>query len=216
MMRKIKTLIKKIFNLNGENLTAIQYWNNRAKRYGTRAVLNIGHAKNEIESVTRMQKGQLFPFLKEQLRNDEQVILDLGCGPGRFTSDLADLIHGKAIGIDPVKYLIDLAMEKENKLNVEYGLMIPGVFPVNTLSVDVVWCCLVLGGIIDNNILENTVLEIKRVLKNDGLLFLVENTTVKKTAIIGNIGRLSIINHFLTTLICDTFQIIMTLKIVYR
>jgi len=55
-----------------------------------------------------------------------------------------------------------------------------GVIPVEDESMDVVWICLVLGGIIDDSVLRFTIDEINRVLKKDGLVFLVENTSEKK------------------------------------
>jgi ubiquinone/menaquinone biosynthesis C-methylase UbiE len=50
--------------------------------------------------------------------------------------------------------------------------------PLPDNSVDVVWCCLVLGGI-RNPALSKCVNEICRVLRPGGLLFLVENTAEK-------------------------------------
>jgi len=100
-----------------KQLPAIEYWEKRVEQYGKRAVLNIGHPEEEMDMITQMQKDTIFPFLKECLRGTEKLALDLGCGPGRFTSDLATIIHGYAIGVDPIKYLIDLAPKNEN---VEY------------------------------------------------------------------------------------------------
>jgi hypothetical protein len=59
---------------------------------------------------------------------------------------------------------------------VEYRLMWPGKIPVATASIDLVWICLVLGGL-QGKVLTSTLREIDRVLKPDGLTFLVENTT---------------------------------------
>ena len=47
-------------------------------------------------------------------------------------------------------------------------------------SVDVVWICIVLGGITEDGVLRDTVLEIKRILKPKGLVFLAENTTQRE------------------------------------
>jgi SAM-dependent methyltransferase len=51
-----------------------------------------------------------------------------------------------------------------------------GTIPAETASVDLVWICLVLGGI-QGELLQRTLQEILRVLKPNGLVFLVENTT---------------------------------------
>ncbi|NJL58326.1 MAG: class I SAM-dependent methyltransferase [Desulfobacteraceae bacterium] len=110
------------------------------------------------------------------LIGNEKVILDFGCGTGRFTPDLAKIINGKAIGIDPIRYLIDMAPKI---INVEYLLCKEGQIPLPENSVDVVWSCLVLGGI-NGKSLNKSIEEIDRVLKTGGLLFIVENTSEKK------------------------------------
>ena len=156
--------------------SAIDMWEKRAKRYGVRAVLNIGHSDAEIEKVTNIQKENIFPFLRQELSGNEKVILDLGCGPGRFTHDLAEIIRGKAIGVDPIKYFLDIAPKKNN---VEYRLMKKGILPITDKSIDVVWICLVLGGIIKKRVLNKMVSEVNRVLKPDGIIMLIESTTDK-------------------------------------
>jgi ubiquinone/menaquinone biosynthesis C-methylase UbiE len=50
--------------------------------------------------------------------------------------------------------------------------------PVDDHSIDVVWCCLVLGGLA-GPALTRAVSELERVIKEDGLLFLVENTSAQ-------------------------------------
>jgi ubiquinone/menaquinone biosynthesis C-methylase UbiE len=167
---ELRSIIKRPSSTN-------EYWEQRAKQYGKLSVLNIGHSDAEIESVTRMQKEAIFPVLKQQLKGDEKTALDFGCGTGRFTSDLAELIQGHAIGVDPIQRLIDLAPKHEK---VEYRLIQNGTIPVQRESIDIVWICLVLGGIVDQNQLLNTLSEINRIMKTDGLVFLIENTTNKK------------------------------------
>jgi ubiquinone/menaquinone biosynthesis C-methylase UbiE len=155
-------------------------WEKRVKQYGMRAALNIGHTDEQIEAVTAMQKDTIFPFLKAALIGGEKTILDLGCGPGRFTPDLAEIVGGKAIGVDPIEQFIAMAPKCES---VEYRLMKEGIIPVPDRQIDVAWICLVLGGIIKRPILVKTVLEVDRVLKEKGLVLLVENTSVAKDGV---------------------------------
>lgn len=154
--------------------TGIAYWKKRVEKYGKRAVFNLQHPENELESVTLNQKKTLIELLKTLLSGKEKIILDFGCGTGRFTPDLAELIKGKAIGIDPVKEL--LAMTQVSK-NVAYKEMKVGNIPLENSSVDIIWICLVLGGIVKEKKLKKTLNELNRVLKPGGLVFLVENTT---------------------------------------
>ncbi|NIM12124.1 MAG: methyltransferase domain-containing protein [Candidatus Aminicenantes bacterium] len=177
----MKTIIKKIFRklyhfvFNEEkHFSGIRYWKKRAKAYGRRSVFNLRHPEEELEAVTQRQKNILFPILEQQLRGDEKLVLDFGCGPGRFTPDLAGIVHGKAIGVDPVEHLLNIAPRFPN---VEYRLMKEAEIPVENDFVDVVWICIVLGGIVDEKVLQHSTAEIDRVLKKNGLVFLVENTS---------------------------------------
>jgi len=122
----------------------MQQWEDRASRFGVRAVLNLGHSETEIPQVTERQRRELYPLFRAALRGDERLILDFGCGPGRFTGDLAEMINGRAIGVDPIRNLLDLALPHPS---VEYRLMLEGRIPLESASVDAIWICLVLGGI---------------------------------------------------------------------
>jgi ubiquinone/menaquinone biosynthesis C-methylase UbiE len=149
----------------------IRYWEQRARAHGRRAVLNISYSDEEYEAVTRMQERELFPHLRAALHGSEEVVLDLGCGPGRFTPSLASIIGGTAVGVDPIQAFLDAAPWSPF---VEYRRSSGRDIPMPDASVDVVWCCLVLGGIRD---LDQTVSEIRRVARPGCLLFVVENTT---------------------------------------
>ena len=154
----------------------LRYWEERARRYGARSVVHIGHGDDEIAAVTEKQKRILLPLLRQRLRGDDRWLLDLGCGPGRFTADLADAIGGRALGLDPIEHLLRLA---PGSSATSYVRACAEPLPLADNSVDVVWICLVLGGIVDDEELARTALEVRRVLKPGGLLFLVENTSEK-------------------------------------
>lgn len=187
--------------------TGIHYWEARALKHGLRGVLNLQHTAEQIEAVTQMQKDALYPLLRQQLQGDERVVLDFGCGPGRFTPDLAALIQGQAIGVDPIQRFLDLA---PRAASVEYRLMKDGVIPVEDGTIDVIWICLVLGGITNENDLMKTIAELKRVLRPGGLIFMAENTSDKPDvphwkyrtaaayqALLGDIARLEILSGYL-------------------
>jgi SAM-dependent methyltransferase len=156
----------------------IEYWTERARAYGPRSVLNLGHSESEYESVTAAQKRLLFPLLGRCLTGQEKVALDFGCGPGRFTADLAGLIKGRAIGMDVVPAYLDMAPPHED---VDYRPMKPGRIDLPDRSVDLVWVCLVLGALREP-VLGRSAAEIERVLRPGGQLFVVENTSEQADA----------------------------------
>lgn len=174
MIVKLKNKILSILGLRKTSI--LDFWEDRAKRYGKRSVLNISHTDEEMEEVTNKQSNKLFPILENELNGNEKIILDFGCGPGRFTLQLANLIKGHSIGVDPIQHLLDLAPKSEK---VVYKKIKNGIIPMNDNSCDVIWICLVLGGIIDQKVLNSTIKEIDRISKKDALLVLVENTSEK-------------------------------------
>jgi len=167
IIRKAKALL-----FPPKKLTGTDYWTDRARKFGRRSVLNLSHGEDEYEEVTRRQKEEIFPYLRSVLSGHENTILDFGCGPGRFTPELALIISGKAIGVDIVPELISCAPPDKDT---DYLVMEEGTVPLPNESVDVIWCCLVLGGI-KGIVLDRTLREMQRVLKWNGVLFLVENT----------------------------------------
>ncbi|HET6762274.1 MAG TPA: class I SAM-dependent methyltransferase [Longimicrobiaceae bacterium] len=160
-------------------LTGTAFWEARAARRGPRAVLHARYSAAEYDAVTARQQGILFPLLRAELRGEEKVVLDFGCGPGRFTPALAEVIGGRAIGIDVVQAFLDAAPRSDA---VEYRAFDGRTIPLPDASADVVWIALVLGGITEDENLHAVTGEIQRVLRPGGLLFLAENTHSRKDA----------------------------------
>lgn len=177
----IRRFFRKLFGRGGDPgpaPTGLPYWEQRARQHGARSVLDIRHTEEEMAAVTESQKSVLFPHLSRQLRGDERLLLDFGCGPGRFSPGLAEMTGCRVIGVDPIQSLLDLAPEHPR---VEYRRVEQGRIPLEARSVDVIWICLVLGTITRDEGLGETLEEIRRVLRPGGLLFLVENTARKKS-----------------------------------
>ena len=79
------------------------------------------------------------------------------------------------IGVDLIQDFLEMALKRET---IEYRLMEVSTIPLIDESIDIVWICLLLGGIIKENVLNKVVSEIDRVLI-DGVLFaLIENTII--------------------------------------
>ncbi len=175
MLSLIKTLLDPVSSLIRAKLprTGQEYWQTRAKKHGRRAVLNLAHADKDFDRVTDEQKQILLPMLSSQLRGDEGTILDFGCGPGRFTPALAQLIGGSAVGVDISQELISLAPSVHN---VTFRAISENAGLGDDSQFDIVWVCLVLGGIPLGS-LDPTLQLIQRAIRPGGLLFLIENTS---------------------------------------
>lgn len=144
--------------------------------HGKRAVLNLSHPASEFEAATAAQKHILYPILKSLLNGSEKTLLDFGCGPGRFTPDLARLIGGTALGVDISEELIEMAPPGDD---VSYQTIPCAELQLGDMRFDVVWICLVLGGIREP-LLGEVARSIERVMNPGGLLLLIENTTPRK------------------------------------
>jgi SAM-dependent methyltransferase len=157
------------------------YWDSRAKRFGRRAVIDLRHSDAEYEALTRRQWEQhLLPRLRKLLRGDEALAVDFGCGPGRLTAHLAEAMPAaaaaagsRAVGLDPTQTLLALAPPSPH---VSYQAIRAGRSGLNDHCADVVFVCLVLGGLRDGP-LDEAVREIRRLLRPGGLLFIVESTS---------------------------------------
>jgi SAM-dependent methyltransferase len=171
----IKTLLNSLFSLlrARPQRTGLEYWHARAKKHGRRAVLNLIHSDKDFDRVTNEQMQILFPALSSQLRGDERTVLDFGCGPGRFTTALAQMIGGSAVGVDISHELISLA---PNAQNVSYLVLPENGSMLDDSQFDIVWVCLVLGGIPPASLARTSQL-LQHAIRPGGLLFLVENTS---------------------------------------
>lgn len=156
-------------------------WEARAKLLGERAVLHVGHKTPEAQAeILAKQRAAILPRLREALAPLVQeirrtpIILDFGCGVGRWTSDLNDL--GMVVGIDPTERFLAICREKHPRG--EFKLYQDGKIPEEDSTFDVVFACMVLSTILDvsGGMYEATLREIKRVLRPGGLMLLVDNT----------------------------------------
>lgn len=158
----------------------VAYWRARAKALGARAVLSTDH-DGDADEVTAMHRAALLPELAALLPlaggqgEGGRTILDLGCGAGRLTADLAALA-GRAIGVDPVAELLELA---PSATGVEYRRLedAAGPLPLADGEVAVAFTCLVLGGIESAAALAAVGAELERVLVPCGLVFLAESVS---------------------------------------
>lgn len=155
----------------------VDYWRERARTMGERAVLSTDHVE-AVDDVTRAHREHLLPALAALLPfapGPERTVLDLGCGTGRLTGDLAALV-GSAIGVEPVEEMLALAPPAPG---VEYRRLVDasGPLPLADGEVDAVFTCLVLGGIEGAAALAALGAELERVLAPGALVFLAESVS---------------------------------------
>jgi SAM-dependent methyltransferase len=162
-----------------KGLTGSKYWQERARFFGERAVYNLSHSKAEMTAVTETQTREIFPHIYSYLTGAENRILDFGCGPGRFLPTLKDCGSGIVIAADPVHRLLRKVSVGDRICPIQIG---SEGLPLVSGSIDLVWVCLVLGGIADTEI-QRTAEELQRVLRNGGTLVVVENTSEKPSPI---------------------------------
>lgn len=173
----IVRLFNSVFKPKQPRFDTVSYWKERGEMYGEKAVLNLTNSDAEMQEITRLQKQAIFPVVEKYITSGHKTLLDFGCGPARFTADLAQLIGGKAAGVDPVPTFIDIAKKADplNEYKVMDGFTIP--YPDNTFNV--LWICLVMGGIPDDKLMEVKD-ELLRVASGNAVLVLTENTALKK------------------------------------
>jgi SAM-dependent methyltransferase len=152
-----------------------EVWKERAQKYGPRCVLNLDHPPENYDLITNQQKAILFPILARTLSGRERNVLDFGCGPGRFTAGLANILKGpqvSVVGYDICEELIRLAPASEGvSFSSDDTKFLDGSY---TGRFDVVWLCLVLGGLAENNCSE-VARRLSESLGDGGRLFFVEH-----------------------------------------
>jgi ubiquinone/menaquinone biosynthesis C-methylase UbiE len=74
---------------------------------------------------------------------DISLVLDLGCGTGRFSEILAEHFEVQVIGIDPSQKMVDQARRKAATLNVIYRQGSAEALPLADDSADLVWMSMI-------------------------------------------------------------------------
>ncbi len=162
--------------------TGLEYWRARARALGDRAVLSTDH-DGAVGDVTARHRALLLPEIAALLPlapgAPDRTVLDLGCGSGRLTADLAALA-GRAIGVEPVEELLALAPPAPG---VEYRVLpaAEAPLPLTDGEADVAFTCLVLGGL-SGAALAAVGRELERVLAPCGLVVLAESVSEQSAA----------------------------------
>jgi ubiquinone/menaquinone biosynthesis C-methylase UbiE len=98
-----------------------------------------------------------------------KTILDLGCGTGRFSEDLAVWFDAEVVGIDPSKKMLEQAQRKRSDRRVRYESGCGEAIPLPNDSVDLIFMSMIFHHF-DNPTLAAR--ECRRVLRDEGIAFL--------------------------------------------
>ncbi len=101
--------------------------------------------------------------------NESSVLLDLGCGTGRFSIPMAMHYGSTVIGIDPSVKMLSRAKSDSARTGrrVRFAKGAAEDIPVDDESVDLVFMSMAIHHVQD---MQSAVSEIRRVLKDDGML----------------------------------------------
>ena len=126
----------------------------------------------EIFSLAEDYPNKIFDCLYPNIK--DKIVLDLGCGTGKFMQKFyKDAI--KYYGLDLSEKQLEIAKKKVEEKNVEFICCSAENIPLPDNSIDVIISTWVLGTILEVDRRNKVIEEMKRVLKKDGVIFLVEN-----------------------------------------
>lgn len=126
----------------------------------------------EIFSIAEDYPNKIYNFLLPKVQN--KIVLDLGCGTGKFMQKFYKETT-KYYGLDLSNEQLNIAKEKVKDSNVEFICCSAENIPLPDNSVDVIISTWVLGTILEIDRRSKVLEEMKRVLKKDGNIYLVEN-----------------------------------------
>lgn len=126
----------------------------------------------EIFSIAEDYENKVANYLKDI--SIEKIILDAGCGTGKFIKSL-ESNSKQYIGIDSSANQLSKAKLKSSNTSSKFICSDLSNIPLKDKSVDLIVSSWVLGTITNITERNNVLNELKRVLKNKGQIFLIEN-----------------------------------------
>lgn len=137
-----------------------------------KATYTFGHHASVVNSHARRTAQDSAAFLLPYLE-PHHTILDVGCGPGTITADLAELVpQGKVTGVDFAKSVLETARAHVRGRptpisNIVFEAVDANALPYADASFDVVFCHQVLQHVSDP---VGILREMKRVAKPSGIV----------------------------------------------
>ncbi len=176
MLNKIKSIFRKIrIIFYNSNLFGEKHWDERFKKYGKNAVLNLNTPETQRIAIFENQKELIRKYLISNIEfNENSWLLDFGCGGGRFSYFFSSEININVVGCDISQEAINFT---RNKGKVSFVKIKQGEIPLcpNT-KWDIIFSCLCFGGI-KNKELQKTINKMYSSLNQGGVIFFIENTS---------------------------------------
>jgi len=115
-------------------------------------------------------KKDFFIYLKKNTKN--KVVLDYGCGVGVVTEKMTDQKPSRIIGIDISDISINKAIQSAKKLNLDIEYIVDNCenSKLDSNTFDIIYG----SGILHHLNIKNSVQEINRLLKKDGIMIFIE------------------------------------------
>lgn len=126
----------------------------------------------EIFSIAEDYPNKIYKALLPEIKN--KIVLDLGCGTGKFMSKFHKDTT-KYYGLDLSEQQLNIAKEKIKDDNVEFICCSAENIPLEDNSIDFIISTWVLGTILEEDRRTKVFNEMRRVLKENGSIYLVEN-----------------------------------------
>lgn len=126
----------------------------------------------EIFSIAEDYPNKIYQYLLPKIKG--KIVLDLGCGTGKFMQKFYSETT-KYYGLDLSNEQLNIAKMKINSNDVEFICCSAEDIPLPDNSIDVIISTWVLGTILEIDRRNKVLDEMKRVLKKDGNIYLVEN-----------------------------------------
>ena len=149
-------------------------WNTLTKVHGKKAVMSLSITDRELEAETNRQIPILRNAIRPFLTGREKTALDFGCGYGRFTPMLANLIDGRAVGYDPSGEMVRAG---HGHLSVDYVSCPVDQFFHETLKADTTYDLILAFAVLGEPSVPvwATAVDLCRILSDEGLLVIVEH-----------------------------------------
>ena len=156
-----------------------KFWDKRSECYGKTTLHGIT-AFSDSEETKKRDKLEKQEIRKHIDFDADRKILDIGCGVGRITMDLAKDVDF-IVGIDYSQSLLDIATEESEKMgftNIEFLCASSYDFVYNT-EFDAAVICGLFSYLNDKNVVK-TIQNISRHLKKDGKVILKESVGLEE------------------------------------